>query len=168
MNKILSITLLFIFPIFSYSQKCSYEKDKIDENTQLVIKRTAPLTLCKVNGYPFIFKSQQIGDRKYLKLRYYKYNNFSIIEGSKFIFYFDNNNKLMIDALELRKKQNSNKNGFTTVSSMIVYELEKEDFKTLLNNPVIMIAVYTNTGITKQEIKSKQQNDIQHLLDCIN
>ena len=167
MNKILLIILFFISPVFSHSQKCNYEKDKIDESTQLVIKRTAPLTLCKVNGHPFIFKSQQIGDRKYLKLRYYKYNNFSITEGSKFIFYFYNN-KLMLYPLDFAIKQNSNQNGFSTISSMIVYELKKEDFETLLNNPVRMIAVYTKTGIIKQEIKSKQQNNIQHMLECIN
>ena len=168
MNKILFITLLFIISLSTYAQKCNYEKDKIDENTQFLIRRTTPITLCKVNGHPFIFKSQQIGERKYLKLRYYRYNNFSIIEGSKFIFYFENGNKLMINPLEIKKKPNTNQNGLTTISSMIVYQLDNNNFNALLNNQIKMIAVYTNTGITKVDIKSKQQNDIQHLLNCIN
>ena len=134
MNKILFIALFSIISLSTYAQKCSYEKDKIDENTQLVIRRTTPITLCKVNGHPFIFKSQQIGERKYLKLRYYIYNNFSIIEGSKFIFYFENGNKLMIDPLEIKKKPNTNQNGIATVSSMIVYQLDNDNFKAKLVN----------------------------------
>ena len=168
MNNLFAIILFLLIPVLSQGQRCNYEKDKVDEETKMVIRRTAPVTLCKLNGHPFIFKSQQIGDRKYLKLRYYRYNNFSIIEGSKFIFYFDNGDKLMIEPLEIKKAPNAGQNGFATVSSLLVYQLEKDDFNALLNNPVTQIGVYTNTGLTKQEVKQKQQNEIQYLLECIN
>lgn len=167
MNKFFLVSFLIV-PFLSMGQKCNYEKDKIDENTNLIIKRTSSVTLCKVNGQPFSFKSQQIGDRKYLKLRYFKYNNFSIIEGSKLIFYTLNNDKIMIEPLEIKKKPNTSNNGFSTTSSLIVFQLEKDEFNFLLENPVIEIGFYSNTGIMKKEIKSKQQSDIQYLLECIN
>ncbi|NOZ46596.1 MAG: hypothetical protein GXO79_07410 [Chlorobi bacterium] len=167
MNKKLLIIFLIFSPFFATGQKCFYEKDIVDETSQLLVRRTEPVVLCKINGHPFYFKSQQIGDRKYLKLRYFKYNSFSIIEGSKFIFYFNNGNKLMIDPLEIKKKNPQNKNGFTTISSMLIYQLSEEDFNLLLNNPVVEIGVYSNTGITKKEIKPKNQHEIQNLLKCI-
>jgi hypothetical protein len=168
MNKFFLIIILLLIQVSSYTQKCNYEVNKIDEESQLIVKRTIDVTLCKLNGHPFLFKSQQIGERKYLKLRYYLYHNFSIIEGSKLIFYFPNGDKLMLNPLEFNKNPNSKTNSMATVSKLVVYELSKEEFNILLTNPVNMIAVYTNTGITKKEIKGNQQNEIQNLLECIN
>ena len=166
MNKIL-LVLLILLPIISLSQKCNYEKDKIDENSNLIVKRTSSVTLCKVNNYPFNIKSQQIGERKYLKLRYFKYNNFSITEGSKLIFYTENNGKIMIDPLEIKKKKTESSAGFATTSSLIVFQLTNDEFNFLIDYPIIEIGFYSNTGITKKEIKAKQQNVIQNLLKCI-
>ena len=93
--------------------------DKIDESTKMMVKRTVPLTIFKMNGNPFVFKTQRIGDKKFIKLRYIRNNNFSIIEGSNIIFYFNDGNKLKIEPMPLKNKSIS-KNGFTTVSSLIV------------------------------------------------
>ncbi len=159
--------MFILVPTISIGQRCYYEKDEIDKNTNLVIRRTAPINLCKVNGHPFSFKSQQIGDRKYLKLRYFRYNNFSIIEGSKFIFYFQNGDNLMIEPLEIKKKPKTEQSGFSTTSSLIIYQLSKDVFNILLDNLVVEVGFYSNTGIMKQEIKAKNQDVIQQLLVCI-
>ncbi|RLD63781.1 MAG: hypothetical protein DRJ01_02820 [Bacteroidetes bacterium] len=163
------IIILFLFSSSAFSQKkCKYEKNEIDALTELRIIRTIPVSICRVNGQPFYFKAQAIGNRKYLKLKYFRYNNFKIKDNSELIFTLPNYKTVTLTPRKIKKdttkEQESN---FMSVSSMIIYRLTDEQYNTLVKYPVTNVKYFIDIGFINKAIKENKQNKIQEILKCV-
>ena len=160
-------TTLFLFLTFSlYSQNCKYELNEIDAITELKILRTKPVSICRVNSNPFLIKAQCIGDKKFLKVRYYRYNGFTIKSGSDIVFQLSNRSYINIAprVIPVDTTQNSS---FMTVSSMIIFDLNNEQFEQLLNFPIVLVKVDTEDGYLIKYISKNKQDKIQQIMRCI-
>ncbi|PLX14792.1 MAG: hypothetical protein C0599_18135 [Salinivirgaceae bacterium] len=160
---VLSITLLFNTV---QAQKCRYEIDEIDSKTEMPIKRTEPIELARVNNQPLLIKAQCIGPNKYLKIRYYRYNGFEIRDNEIFEFIFTDRSSIKLKPRELPKKKSSG--GFVTVSSMLIFDLTKDQYAQLLNKPVGEIKYYVDRGgYVRDEIRKRFQTDLQYIMQCV-
>ncbi|MCK5822884.1 MAG: hypothetical protein KAG95_02710 [Bacteroidales bacterium] len=163
------IIILFFISTFAFSQKkCKYEKNEIDALTDLRIIRTIPVSICRVNGQPFYFKAQTIGNRKYLKLKYFRYNNYKIKDNSELIFTLPNYRTVTLKPRTVKKDTTKEENSnFMSVSSMIIYRLTNEQYKTLVENPVTNVKYFIDVGFINKAIKENKQNKIQDILKCV-
>ena len=85
MRYILQLVFLFV-SITCVSQNCKLEINDTDPRTKLKVIRTEFEQIARVNGNPFLVKGQSVGDQRFLKIRYYRYNNFNIRSGSEMEF----------------------------------------------------------------------------------
>lgn len=149
-----------------YGQKCHYEKEMIDAETELQIKRTEYVDIMRVNNQPFLIKAQCIGSRKYMKIRYYRYSGFQIRTNEPIEFFFEDNTSVKITAREMPKTKAGS--GFVQVSSMLVYDLTTEQYLQLMNNPIEAVKYYIESGgFIREEIRSRYKSDVQHIMQCI-
>src|SRR6056297_463550 len=108
MKKYIAVILL-TFTLFATTvkaQKCRYERETIDAKTEMVIKRTEPVEITRVNDHPFYVKAQCIGQHKYLKARYYLHNGFKIRESEPLEIVFIDNSSVLLKAREMPEKRN--------------------------------------------------------------
>ncbi|MBE9469024.1 MAG: hypothetical protein IMY72_11995 [Bacteroidetes bacterium] len=168
MKKNSLIIILIFISISAFSQKkCKYEKNAIDALTELRIIRTVPVSICRVNGQPFYFKAQTIGDRKYLKLKYFRYNDFKIKDNTELTFTLSNYTNITLTPRKVKKDTTEQESNFMTVSSMIIYQLTDEQYKTLIKYPITSVKYFIDTGFITKSIKENKQNKIQKILKCI-
>lgn len=162
--------LIFSFVIFistvSHAQKCRYEIETVDADTELQVKRTEPVDVIRVNNQPFLIKAQCIGARKYMKIRYYRYNGFEIRSAESIEIIFTDDSSIKITAREMPNTRSGN--GFVQVSSMLVYDLTPEQYLQLLNKPACAIKYYIEgSGFIRTDIRKKLQSEIQHIMKCV-
>jgi hypothetical protein len=161
---ILLLSLLFIN--YVNAQKCKYEIDQLDAKTELQIKRTEPIELVRVNNQPLLMKAQCIGEKKYLKVRYYQYNGFEIRDSEIFEIIFSDRSSVKLKPRKLPKKKATG--GFVTVSSLLIFDLTNKEYKQLLENPVIEIKYYVEEGgYIRKEVRKRFQTDLQHIMKCV-
>ena len=166
MYRLLIILFMITVSTISYAQKCRYEKEMIDGETELQIKRTEAVDVIRVNNQPFLIKAQCIGSRKYMKIRYYRYNGFEIRTNEPLEIFFTDDSSVKITAREMPESRSSS--GFIQVSSMLVYDLTKEQYLQLLNKPAQAIKYYVEGGgFIREEIKKKYQGDLQQIMRCV-
>lgn len=164
--KIIAFLAILFSVQISAAQKCRYEKDEIDAVTELRVKRTEPLEMTKVNERPLLMKTQCIGKHKYLKVRYYRYNSFEISSEKPFEIIFRDESSVKLKAREMPEPQNTG--GFVKVSSLLVYNLDKNQYKQLLNKPAVQIKYFIDEGgYVRKDIPEKYQEDIMHLMQCV-
>ncbi len=161
------ILLNFLFFQANAQKACKYEKNEIDAITELKIRITQQIQICKVNNAPFLIKAQSIGDRRYLKIRYYRYDNFSILPNTDFTFTFADNSSLDISPRETKTDTANTDNSFTAISSMIVLPLSEQQFYKLLHFSVTKIKYYIPGGYEFKDIKESKQEDLKQILSCI-
>ncbi len=148
------------------AQKCRYEKETLDAKTEMEIKRTEPVEITRVNDQPFYVKAQCIGKHKYLKVRYYLYNGFKIRESEPLEIIFLDDTSVKLKAREMPEKRNTG--GFRTVSSLLIYNLTKDQYKQLLEKPAVQIKYFIEGGgYIRKDIRSRYQHDIQHIMKCV-
>jgi len=160
-----AITLFFSSLNLS-AQKCNYEKNEIDGLTELIIKRTAPVLLTRIEGQPLYAKGQCIGQNKYLKLIFYKYNGFSFQEQREIGFILSNNEEIVLYPRQM-PVDSTKMDDITNVTTLIVYKLSGEQYKLLTEYPVIQFKYYVTSGFVPVDIKSSKQMNILHVLRCI-
>ena len=166
-KNILIIIFLFVSVSVFSQKKCKYEKNEIDALTELRIVRTLPVSICRVNGQPFYFKAQAIGDRKYLKLKYFRYNSFKIKDNTDLIFSLSNNSTVTLTPRKVKRDTTVQESNFMTVSSMIIYRLTDGQYKKLIKYPITDVKYFVTTGFITKSIKGNQQDKIQKILRCI-
>lgn len=163
--------LIFIgFLAFSYigfAQNCKLEINDIDPRTKLRIVRTEFEQLDRINSNPLMVKAQAVGDKKFLKIRYYKYNNFEIRSGSELELILSNNKTVTLQPFINPADTVPDQNSFMTVSSLIIYPMEDDAFQQLSTYDVIKLKYYVAQGYQYSEIKDKRQSVIRELLNCI-
>lgn len=148
-----------------YSQ-CQYEKNAIDAITESQIKITHPVTIAKLNNNPLYFKAQSIGSKyRFLKMRYYKYNGFSINEAREISLRLTNNEEIVI--YPRHAAGDTIKTNVETVSSMLIYPINAEQYEKLRRYPVKTFKYFVATGFVEVPIKENKQTKIMDILNCI-
>lgn len=161
----LSIIFMIIFSGVS-AQKCNYEKNEIDALTELVVKRTEPQLLCRINGQPLFAKAQCIGTNKYLKLVFYKFNDYSFQEDREVGFRLSNNEELLIYP-RVMPVDSSKMDDLANVNSLLVYKLTSEQYEQLKIYPVKKFKYFVTSGFIEETIAEKRQHTIINVLKCI-
>lgn len=161
---------LILFSAFHplYAQKeCKYEKNEIDGVTELRIKITSTVQVGKLNNAPLLFKAQSIGDRKYLKMRYYCYDNYILEPNSSIVFTLIDNSELTLNQRITNRDTAQYESGLTPVSYLLVFPLTPEQFDKLLHVPVKQLKVFIPGGYDIKEIKENHQAYLQEILSCL-
>jgi hypothetical protein len=165
-KKIIISSIVLLLLNNTYAQKCRYEVDQIDSKTEMLIKRTEPVEIARVNNQPLLMKAQCIGENKYLKVRYYRYNGFEIRDSEIFEIIFADRSSIKLQPRELPKKKSSG--DFVTVSSLLIFDLTRDQYKQLLDKPVIELKYYVEGGgYVREEVRKRFQSDLQHIMQCI-
>lgn len=164
--KIIFSIVVVLFLHTANAQKCRYEIDQLDSKTEMQIKRTEPVEITRVNNQPLLMKAQCIGENKYLKVRYYKYNGFEIRDSEIFEIIFTDRSSIKLQPRKLPKKKSSG--GFVTVSSLLIFDLSRDQYKQLLDKPVLELKYFVEGGgYVREEVRKRFQSDLQHIMQCV-
>lgn len=166
MRYLTSLVLLF-FSVICLAQNCKLEIDDIDPRTKLRVVRTEFEQLERVNNNPFLIKAQAVGDQRFIKIRYYRYNNFEIKPGSEMEFMLSDNSTVKLKPFISPGDTMPEQNSFMTVSSMIIFPLEQADFEKLSTYDLVKFKYYIEQGYLYTEVKEKRQSVLRDLLQCI-
>ena len=163
--------LIFFFIVTSFSvkvkaQKCGFEKNEIDALTELVVKRTAPSMLLRIEGQPLYVKAQCIGTNKYLKIVFYRYNDFSFQENREVGFLLSNKEDLLLYPRQM-SVDSAKMDNVINVSSLLIYKLSDNQYQKLTQFPVIKFKYYLTTGFVEVPIKTKKQGKVMEVLRCV-
>jgi hypothetical protein len=168
-KKVILVFCLFItwlFPNHLKSQDCEYEKNEIDAVTEVNIKLTIPVVLARLNNNPLYFKAQSIGKHKFLKMRYYKYNDFYIQEDREIAFKLTNGEEVTLFPRPTPVDTTS-MSDFVTISSLLIYRLDADQFEKLKTYPVTTFKYYLVSGFIEMDIKDSRQIRLMEILKCI-
>lgn len=148
------------------AQSCQYEKNIIDALTEASVKITQPVTVAKLNNNPLYFKAQSVGMRyRFLKMKYYKYEGFSINEMREISFRLTTNEEIVIKP-RINPADTIHSTG-ETISALIVYPLTADQYEKLKRYPVTTFKYYITTGFVEIPIKESKQTKIMDILNCI-
>jgi len=163
------IILLLILTCASFNafgQKCNYEKNEMDALTELMVKRTQPILLTRINGQPLYAKAQSIGPNKYLKLLFYTFNDFSFQEDREVGFVLSNKEELMLYP-RVMPVDSTKMDDITTVNSLLIYKLTDNQYEKLTQYPVLKFKYFLATGFVEEPIKSSNQGIVIEILRCV-
>ena len=148
------------------AQSCQFEKNAIDAITETQVKVTQPVTVAKLNNNPLYFKAQSIGSKyRFLKMRYYKYNNFSIDESREISLRLTTNEEIVI--YPRHAAGDTIRSTVESSSAMLIYPISAEQYEKLKRYPVTTFKYFVTTGFIEVPIKEKQQAKIMDILNCI-
>lgn len=158
--------ILIFFTQYINAQKCNYEKNEIDGLLEVPIKRTSPEMLVRIDNQPFYVKAQCIGDNKYLKLIYYKYNDFAIKDDREIGLILPSMDEITLfpRIMPVDTAQNQDIIDMTT---LIVYKLSKDQYETLKNIPITKFKYFVDGGFIEKDIKASKQPIIMQHLRCV-
>lgn len=162
---VLAIALLAVAQNVN-AQGCQFEKNSIDAITESQIKITQPVTLAKLNNNPLYFKAQSIGSKyRFLKMRYYKYNNFSIDESREISLRLTTNEEIVI--YPRHAAGDTIRSTVESSSAMLIYPINAEQYEKLKRYPVKTFKYFVTTGFIEVPIKENKQAKIMGILNCI-
>lgn len=168
-GKIITLLFLSISTFLSnnaFAQKCKYEKNEIDGLLEVPIKLTKEEFICRIDNQPIYVKAQCIGTNKYLKIRYFKYNNFIIQKDREIAWELPSKEDITLFPREM-PVDSTKINDITNVSVLLIYKLSASQYETLKKNPVTKFKYNISTGFVEKEIKSSKQNVIMNILQCV-
>ena len=148
------------------AQSCQFEKNAIDAITETQVKVTQPVTVAKLNNNPLYFKAQSIGSKyRFLKMRYYKYNNFSIDESREISLRLTTNEEIVI--YPRHAAGDTIRSTVESSSAMLIYPISAEQYEKLKRHPVTTFKYFVTTGFIEVPIKENKQTKIMGILNCI-
>lgn len=159
------LILTFIFQNIS-AQKCNYEKNEIDGLLEIPIKRTSPQMLVRIDNQPFYVKAQCIGDNKYLKLIYYKYNDFAIKDDREIGLILPSMDEITLFP-RIMPVDTADNQDIIDMTTLMVYKLSTDQYETLKNVPVIKFKYFVDGGFIEKDIKTSKQPIIMQHLSCV-
>ncbi len=148
------------------AQRCKYERDEIDGLLEVPVKLTKKELLCRINNQPIYVKAQCIGSNKYLKLRYFQYNDFTIQNNKEIAFVLPSSEEVILYPRPM-PVDSTEMNEIKEVSTMLVYKLNPNQYDILANTQVIKFKYYISTGFVEEPIKESKQSVIMNLLRCV-
>ncbi len=172
-TSINSIVAFFIFSVISLlptlmvAQNCALEVNQTDPVTGARVKRTEDVSVGKLNGQPLYFKAQCIGEKKFLKMRYFRYGNFTISDQLPMILTFNDNSTVEIKPRPLPKRQQES-SSMTSVSSMLIYDIDNAQYQIIQQQPVKAISLKTESGDeVVTDIRERFRSVLREILKCV-
>lgn len=172
-GQLVKVGLIMLILLFSGTryfqargQKCNYEKNEIDALTELLVKRTGPAMLLRINGQPMYAKGQSIGENKYLKLLFYKYNDFSFQETREVGFVLSNEEEILLYPRQM-PVDTAKMDETIEINSLLVYKLTSEQYQKLMEYPVTSFKYYLISGFITEPIKGSKQEKLKEVLRCV-
>lgn len=148
------------------AQNCTYDVNLIDPSTGATVKRTTDLAIGKINRQPFYIKAQCIGNNKYLKIRYYCYDDFYISDKECMKFTFVDGTCVELTPRPIDGESESV--NISKISTMLIYPVNDRQLNQIIAQPIERIDIQTIQGdIEGFEIKERQQTVIKQMLDCV-
>jgi hypothetical protein len=167
------IVAFFIFvgvnllPVMAFSQNCALEVNQTDPVTGAIVKRTEDVSVGRLNSQPLYFKAQSIGQKKFLKMRYFRYGNFNISDQLPMVLTFNDNSTLEVNPRPLPKRQQESSN-MTSVSSMLIYDIDDTQYQAIQQQPIKAITLKTESGDeVVTDIRERFRSILQQLLKCV-
>ena len=169
MHRIYKVIVAVTFAIGAQAvsaQSCQFEKNAIDAITETQVKVTQPVTVAKLNNNPLYFKAQSVGSKyRFLKMRYYKYNNFSIDESREISLRLTTNEEIVI--YPRHAAGDTIRSTVESSSAMLIYPISAEQYEKLKRYPVTTFKYFVTTGFIEVPIKENKQTKIMGILNCI-
>jgi len=170
MNKFfLSILVAFFLLIKIHSaaqEKCQLEVNQVDPITNMVVKRTIDYSIGKLFGQPLYFKAQCIGEKKYLKMRYFLYGNVEISDEEPIRLIFLDDSFLEIKPRKM--PQRNSEGSLTTVSAMLIYDLDNNQARQLTSNRVKKIELRATNGESFEvEVRERFREYFIQMVQCV-
>ena len=169
MHRIYKVIVAVTFAIGAQAvsaQSCQFEKNAIDAITETQVKVTQPVTVAKLNNNPLYFKAQSVGSKyRFLKMRYYKYNNFSIDESREISLRLTTNEEIVI--YPRHAAGDTIRSTVESSSAMLIYPISAEQYEKLKRYPVTTFKYFVSTGFIEVPIKENKQTKIMGILNCI-
>ena len=148
------------------AQSCQFEKNTIDAITETQVKVTQPVTVAKLNNNPLYFKAQSVGSKyRFLKMRYYKYNDFSIDESREISLRLTTNEEIVI--YPRHAAGDTIRSTIESSSALIIYPISAEQYEKLKRYPITTFKYFISTGFVEVPIKENKQTKIMSILNCI-
>ncbi|MCK9205744.1 MAG: hypothetical protein M0P66_01405 [Salinivirgaceae bacterium] len=164
--KLTLFTGAMIISVHGTAQECEYEKNEIDALTELVVKRTVPEILLRINGQPVYIKGQSIGTNKYLKVQYYKYSNYVIQEDREVAFVLSNDEEVTLFPRPM-PVDSTKMNDYSDLSTLLIFKLNDEQFQKLKSTPIVLFKYHLISGFVEEPIKGAKQLRLMELLHCL-
>lgn len=162
--------LIFLYLIAnhnnSFAQKCNYEKNEIDGLLEVPIKLTGPYKLCRLENQPIYFKAQCIGDNKYIKIRYYNYDSFTLQKDREIGFVLPSEDELILFP-RLAPVDSTKMVDYLDITTTVVYKLSNEQYEILKDVPIIKFKYYITSGFMEKDIKPVNQTKLMEALRCV-
>lgn len=179
--KHITLGLFLLLTISAIGQNCKFEKNEIDKFTGKFTKITKAE---KVIGTFFTsgeFSVKRIDTSffftfDYVLSSYSKFEPYSISEGAQLIFLFENGETVTLKSVDNIQGTKKTTVGIPPVYSCyltnVSYTISKNDIETFFKSKVKSIRFYRNESNGKEDyidndIKKKNQDDIQSLVKCL-
>lgn len=165
----LAVLLVILFTVVclpSVAQKCNFEKNEIDALTELLVKRTGPTLLLRINGQPLYAKAQCIGTHKYLKLLFYKYNDFTFQEQREVGFVLSNQEEVLLYPRQM-PVDSTKMDQIVDANSLLIYKLTDQQYQNLMQYPIVKFKYYLVSGFVEVPVKSSKQGKVMEVLRCL-
>jgi hypothetical protein len=168
-NPLLAVLVFMFCAVVSLplmAQKCNFEKNEIDALTELVVKRTPPELLVRIKGQPLYAKAQCIGTHKYLKLLFYKYNDFTFREQREVGFVLSNEEEVILYPRQM-PADSTKMDQLVEANSLLIYKLNDDQYQNLLQYPIVKFKYYLVSGFVEVPVKSSKQGKVMDVLRCL-
>lgn len=169
--RIIFVMLCFFFIMIWYpadikAQNCTYEVNLVDPSTGAVVKRTSDVAIGKLNRQPFYVKTQCIGKNKYLKIRYYCYDNFFISDKHPMKLTFMDDTS--IDLIPRSNDDQQESINISKISTMLIYFIDENQLNKMMSEPIKKIEFQSSQGdFVDFDVRERFRSTIQQLLDCV-
>lgn len=162
---ILKFIIVFIFCNLSQIYGQTLDENKIDDFTNLKVKRTSWETLNMTYSYSAYFRISRINDNNYFDLKMMLGGKaFSIDKNQEIMFKLNNNEFVKLQNPEFTVTCTGcgakGFNGSGAQGLKISYPLNEDDINKLKNNTVVKIRIYTNDGYVENDTKESIANKI--------
>jgi hypothetical protein len=163
------LTLLTLFTVATYAQEL--EENKIDEFTNIKVKRTSWETLNNTMEFTAYFRISRLNDIDYFDLKMMNAGIFSIGKGQELMFKLSNGEIVKLQNIEYAITCTGcgaiGFGGSAGQGIQVSYLIDKENFEKLKSNSVVKIRIYTNSGYVENDTKEKNAKKIKSALPLV-
>lgn len=175
MKKILIVFLLSVFSINSFSQKCDFFKNEVDDMTGEYSLITKPYAINKkftsTSFFTFTFSyvnDPKISENTILFVEFAKSGLNSLLtkEGDEFIIKLNNGDKIIVNAEILNTTKFST---VSTVSSARVtngYYLNDEMLNAIKDTGISKIRMHTSDSYYDSDVSDKDNKKLKDIITC--
>lgn len=172
MKHLFSLIIIFI-STFTYSQKCKYERNEVDEFTKnnILETKSQTFTVSGVMGLGFssAFSLVKVNDQRYIKLHFSSPAIFSTSEGNELMLKLENDEVIKLYFLKSEVAnptyQEMLKSSVWSLKSSV--HIPDDVYETLMKTKINKVRFYLSDGYHDDDVSAKRANKFIEALKCI-